>query len=131
MATSRGFQRYLKIPYSRRCNYEEMDFPTYRTHHGPITHLTDGQWTATALMWKPVKALSQSYLRTKQNNHGKFMEMMDIRTNSSNNTVYADAQGTIGYYHGNFIPIRDTQFDYSKPVDGSNPQTDWQGLHSG
>ena len=55
--------------------------------------------------------------------------MMDIRTNSSNNTVYADADGTIAYYHGNFIPIRDTQFDYDKPVDGSDPATDWQGLH--
>jgi len=55
---------------------------------------------------------------------------MNIRTNSSNNTVYADAQGNIGYYHGNFIPIRDPQFDYSKPVDGSDPATDWQGLHT-
>ena len=54
---------------------------------------------------------------------------MDIRTNSSNNTVYADADGTIAYYHGNFIPKRDVSFDYTKPVDGSNPKTDWQGLH--
>ena len=56
--------------------------------------------------------------------------MMDIRTNSSNNTVYADAEGNIGYFHGNFVPIRDTIFDYTKPVDGSNPKTDWKGLHA-
>lgn len=56
--------------------------------------------------------------------------MMDIRTNSSNNTVYADADGNIAFYHGNFVPIRDPQFDYSKPVDGSTPATDWQGLHT-
>ena len=56
--------------------------------------------------------------------------MMDIRTNSSNNTVYADADGNIAYFHGNFIPKRDDSFDYSKPVDGSNPKTDWQGLHA-
>ena len=55
---------------------------------------------------------------------------MNIRTNSSNNTVYADAEGNIAYYHGNFIPKRDTSFNYTKPVDGSNPATDWQGLHS-
>ena len=55
--------------------------------------------------------------------------MMDIRTNSSNNTVYADRDGTIAYYHGNFVPIRDPKFDYSRPVDGSNPRTDWQGVH--
>jgi acyl-homoserine lactone acylase PvdQ len=55
--------------------------------------------------------------------------MMDIRTNSSNNTVYADAEGNIAYFHGNFVPKRDVQFDYAEPVDGSNPKTDWQGLH--
>ena len=80
-------------------------------------------------MWSPIKALKQSFTRTKKSNHNEFHEMMDIRTNSSNNTVYADADGTIAYYHGNFIPVRDEKFDYTKPVDGSNPATDWNGLH--
>ena len=108
---------------------KEKTFPLYRTHHGPITHLVDGKWTATALMWEPAKALEQSFTRTKKNGLQEFDGMMDILTNSSNNTVYADAGGNIAYYHGNFIPIRDEQFDYTKPVDGSNPATDWQGLH--
>ena len=56
--------------------------------------------------------------------------MMDIRTNSSNNTVYADAEGNIAYFHGNFVPKRDVRFNYEEPVDGSNPKTDWQGLHT-
>lgn len=108
---------------------KERTFPIYRTHHGPITHEVDGKWAATALMWKPVDALIQSYTRTKKKNLEEFHEMMNIRTNSSNNTVFADAEGNIAYYHGNFIPQRDVQFDYSKPVDGSNLKTDWQGLH--
>jgi len=53
-----------------------------------------------------------------------------MRTNSSNNTVYADVDGNIAYYHGNFIPKRDPSFDYSKPVKGSNKKTDWNGLHT-
>ena len=81
-------------------------------------------------MWDPVKALTQSFTRTKLNNHTEFRNMMDIRTNSSNNTVYADADGTIAYYHGDFIPKRNTKFDYKNPVDGSNPETDWNGLHT-
>jgi len=108
---------------------KERTFPMYRTHHGPITHKIDDKWVATSLMWEPVKALSQSYTRTKLANHDEFREMMNIRTNSSNNTVYADASGNIAYYHGNYIPIRDEQFNYAQPVDGSNPATDWQGLH--
>ncbi|WP_116771191.1 acylase [Maribacter litoralis] len=109
---------------------KEKRFPAYRTHHGPITHVADGQWTASAMMWEPVKALEQSFIRTKQNGYKGFREMMDIRTNSSNNTVYADAEGNIAYFHGNYVPKRDVQFNYSEPVDGSNPKTDWQGLHT-
>ncbi len=116
-------------------NYREGDsmksktFPIYKTHHGPITHMEGEKPVATAMMWEPVKALEQSYIRTKQTNYEGFRKMMDIRTNSSNNTVYADADGNIAYFHGNFIPIRDTVFDYSQAVDGSNPATDWKGLH--
>lgn len=109
---------------------KEKKYPAYRTHHGPITHVADGQWTASAMMWEPVKALEQSFIRTKQSGYKGFREMMDIRTNSSNNTVYADAEGNIAYFHGNFVPKRDVRFNYEEPVDGSNPKTDWQGLHT-
>ena len=108
----------------------ERTFPMYYTDHGPITHKVNHQWVSTKLNWDPVNALRQSFIRTKLSGHDEFREMMNIRTNSSNNTVYADSQGNIAYYHGNFVPRRDPAFDYSKPVDGSNPATDWQGLHT-
>jgi acyl-homoserine lactone acylase PvdQ len=108
---------------------DSKSFVGYRTHHGPVTHANGDKWVSTALMWSPIKALIQSFTRTKNDNFDEFHKMMNIRTNSSNNTVYADADGTIAYYHGNFIPKRDVSFDYSQPVDGSNPKTDWQGLH--
>jgi acyl-homoserine lactone acylase PvdQ len=120
----------VTLKYKDSLGINERSFPMYRTHHGPITHQIDNKWVATAMMWDPVKALTQSYTRTKLNGHKEFREMMNIRTNSSNNTVYADAEGNIAYYHGNFIPKRDTSFDYTKPVDGSNPATDWKGLHT-
>lgn len=120
----------IKLKYTEENVLKEKTFPTYRTHHGPITHRVDGVWTASAMMWDPVKALEQSFIRTKQNGYKGFREMMNIRTNSSNNTVYADGGGNIAYFHGNYVPKRDVSFDYSKPVDGSNPKTDWQGLHT-
>lgn len=120
----------VSLKYTSTDGIKEKSFMTYRTHHGPITHANGDKWVTTALMWSPIKALTQSFTRTKKSNHKEFYEMMDIRTNSSNNTVYADADGTIAYYHGNFIPKRDVSFDYTKPVDGSNPKTDWQGLHA-
>jgi len=120
----------VTLKYIDGAGFKEKSFPMYRTHHGPITHVADGQWTASAMMWEPIKALEQSYIRTKQDGYDGFRKMMDIRTNSSNNTVYADAEGNIAYFHGNFVPKRDTSFDYTQPVDGSNPKTDWQGLHT-
>lgn len=120
----------VTLKYVQDGEMKEKTFPMYRTHHGPITHEVGGQWISTALMWEPVDALTQSYTRTKKKNLAEFHEMMNIRTNSSNNTVFADSEGNIAYYHGNFIPKRDVAFDYSQPVDGSDPATDWQGLHA-
>lgn len=119
----------VTLNYKTDSGIQSKSFTIYRTHHGPITHKNNDKWVATAMMWSPVKALEQSFTRTKKSNYNAFNEMMNIRTNSSNNTVYADADGTIAYYHGNFIPKRNVQFDYTKPVDGSNPDTDWNGLH--
>lgn len=118
------------IKYKTAEGIKEKTFDFYRTHHGPITHEMDGKWVATKINWDPVQALIQSFTRTKLNNFAEFKDMMNIRTNSSNNTVFADAEGNIGYFHGNFIPKRNPEFDFSEPVDGSNPATDWQGLHT-
>jgi len=121
----------VTLKYRDGDGVSERVFPTYHTHHGPITHINEnGKWVATKINWDPVNALQQSFARTKTKNHAEFREMMNIRTNSSNNTVYADANGTIAYYHGNFVPKRDPQFDYSRPVDGSDPRTDWNGVHT-
>jgi acyl-homoserine lactone acylase PvdQ len=120
----------VTLKYRDGDKLSEKTFPTYHTHHGPVTHMVDNKWVTTKINWDPVNALQQSYIRSKTNNHDEFREMMDIRTNSSNNTVYADSDGTIAYYHGNFMPKRDPGFNYSEPVDGSNPNTDWNGLHT-
>ena len=119
----------VTLRYKDADTIRERTFPMYHTHHGPVTHTEDGNWVATKLNWDPVNALIQSFTRTKLSNHEEFREMMKIRRNSSNNTVYADSSGNIAYYHGNFIPRRNPSFDFSNPVDGSNPATDWQGLH--
>lgn len=120
----------VTLKYKDGDGMSERTFPMYHTHHGPVTHSEDGKWVVTKINWDPVNALRQSFIRTKLSDHDEFFEMMDIRTNSSNNTVFADSSGNIAYFHGNFVPRRDPAFDFSKPVDGSDPATDWQGLHA-
>jgi acyl-homoserine lactone acylase PvdQ len=120
----------VTLKYKDGEGFGERSFTLYRTHHGPVTHQIDGDWVATRINWDPVNALTQSYTRTKQANYAGFRDMMNIRSNSSNNTVFADSEGNIAYFHGNFVPRRDPRFDFSRPVDGSDPATDWQGIHT-
>ncbi|CAN5261077.1 penicillin acylase family protein [soil metagenome] len=109
-------------------------FTTYATHHGPIVRAADGQdggkWVAFAMMYRPVEALEQSFLRTKATDYKSFLKVAELKANSSNNTLFADDRGEVAYLHPQFIPKRDDRFDYTKPVDGADPATDWRGLHA-
>ena len=120
----------LVVPYKTSTGMDRKVFTVYRTHHGPVVREADGKWVAVRLMQEPVKALTQSYTRTKARNYQAYRDTMELHTNSSNNTIYADADGTIAYFHSNFIPKRDTRLDWTKPVDGSDPATEWNGLLS-
>ncbi len=120
----------IVVPYRAAGGMSKREFTVFRTHHGPIVRAADGKWIAVKLMQEPVKALTQSYSRIKARNYREFKKIMDLHTNSSNNTIFADAEGNVAYFHANFIPKRDTSFDWRKPVDGSNPATEWKGLHS-
>jgi acyl-homoserine-lactone acylase len=123
--------RVVKVPYKTADGkMAERTFTVYRTHHGPVVRRDDssGDWISVGLMQDPIKALTQSFMRTKARNYKEFRQTFELHTNSSNNTIYADADGNIAYFHANFIPRRNLKFDWTKPVDGSDPETDWQGL---
>ena len=121
--------KIITVPYrAKDGSMAERRFTVYATHHGPIVRADDGKWIAIALMNKPVEALEQSWLRTKANDYASYVKVAELKANSSNNTIFADDKGEIAYLHPQFIPRRDNRFDYTKPVDGSDPATDWKGL---
>jgi acyl-homoserine-lactone acylase len=120
----------ITVPYTTPSGMAKKEFTVYRTHHGPVIREAGGKWVAIKIMQEPVKALTQSYTRTKARSYKEFRTTMDLHTNSSNNTIFADKDGDIAYFHGNFIPKRDQRFDWTKPVDGSDPATEWKGLHT-
>src|SRR4029079_2714638 len=106
-------------------------FDVFRTHHGPVVRKDEnGNWITTALMNTPTKALMQSFGRTKAKSLKEFEQVMELHANSSNNTLYADRDGNIAYFHVNYIPIRDVKFDWTRPVDGSDPASDYKRLLS-
>jgi len=118
------------VPYKTASGVARKTFTVYRTHHGPIVREANGKWVSVRLMDRPIEALSQSYLRTKARNFRAFREVMNLAANSSNNTIYADAEGNIAYFHPQFVARRDDRFDWTRPVDGSDPATEWHGAHT-
>lgn len=135
-------QRPVTIRYRKPDgSFGERTFVTYHTHHGPIVRSEMSPtcapppaqdqricWVAFAMMDRPVEALQQSFLRTKATDLDSFLAVAALQANSSNNTIFASASGEIAYLHPQFVPVRDDRFDYTKPVDGSNPATAWRGL---
>ncbi|HEY4109335.1 penicillin acylase family protein [Puia sp.] len=99
------------------------------THHGPVIASREGKWLSLREYNRSLNALEEAWLITKANTFEEYKKAMDLRANTTNNTVYADDQGNIAYWHGNFMPRRDSSYDWSHPVDGSIAATEWKGLH--
>ena len=94
----------ITVSYKTDHGMADKTFTAYWHHHGPIIREEDGQWVSIRLMQKPIKALSESFLRTKASDYKSYRKVMELKANSSNNTIFADADGDIAYFHGNFIP---------------------------
>ena len=121
--------KQLNIKYKQGDGIQEQNFTVYATNHGPLMGSRNGDWLSLKENNRSMAALMQSWLRTKTKGFAEFKKVMEMRSNNSNNTVFADDKGNIAYWHGNFMPRRDVKFDYSLPVDGSTSETDWKGIH--
>ena len=122
--------RKVTVTYKGAAGPATREFTVYATQHGPVVRQQDGKWISVALMQEPVKALTQSFMRTKANNLKEFRATMELHTNSSNNTIFADHEGNIAYFHANYLPKRNPRFDWTKPVDGSDSATTYRGVHA-
>lgn len=120
----------ITIRYKQGDALQAQRFTTYATQHGPMMGMRNGHWLSLRENNRSLDALLQSWLRTKANGFEAFKKVMDLRSNTSDNTVFADDKGNIAYWHGNFIPKRNTKFDYNLPLDGSTSATDWKGIHA-
>ncbi|MCC9071041.1 penicillin acylase family protein [Flavobacterium sp. F-65] len=122
-------EKQITINYTENGKLIPKKFKTYFTNNGPIMAKRDGKWISLKSNNRSMTSLIQSWVRTKSTNFEEYKKAMDLKANTSNNTVYADSKGNIAYWHGNFIPIRDKKLNWSKVVDGSVSSTQWKGLH--
>ncbi len=101
-----------------------------KTHHGPIIGQRDGKPVAARIArLEEGGELEQRFFMNRARNFGEFKAALSRLALTGSNTIYADRKGNIFYVHGNAIPKRSTKFDWTKPVDGSTPETEWSGYH--
>ena len=128
-ARQRNYQDFLIVDVDSHHYENEHYDEVFDYIESPVIRREGGKWIAVGMLNAPLAALEQSWLRTKATSFAAFMKVAERKANSSNNTLLAASDGTIAYLHPQFVPIRDRRFDYTKPVDGSDPATAWKGLH--
>lgn len=127
MATERVEEIRVKTP----TGFEIRKFTMRNTHHGPIVAEQDGK----PLALRMAKFESDGWLRewydmTKANSLAAIKKAMAPLNMLFGNMMYADRQGNTWYLYNGAVPKRDPRFDWSKPLDGSDPATEWQGYHT-
>jgi penicillin amidase len=110
---------------------ETKRFTFRKTHHGPVVAVRAGKFLAVRAASIEVsgRLFEQKWAMARSRSLAEFKSAMAQRRLTGSNTMYADRRGNIFYIHGNAMPRRSTKFDWSKPVDGANAETDWRGLH--
>ena len=122
-------EKQIELNYKNGTSILTKKITTYSTIHGPVMAKRKGEWISVKSFNRSLSSLIQSWKRTRATGFGDFKRIMELRSNTSNNTVFADDQGNIAYWHGNYVPIRDKKLDWGKSVDGTTSATNWKGLH--
>jgi len=123
-------EKMITIRFINENDMQSKTFTTYFTHHGPVMAKRDGQYISVRSSNRMMNGLIQSWQRTKAKGLEDYKKVMELKANTSNNTVFADNKGNIAYWHGDFVPKRDPKFNWGKVVDGSTSATEWKGLHT-
>jgi acyl-homoserine lactone acylase PvdQ len=101
-----------------------------KTHHGPIVATVDGRPLALRIpRLAEGGTFQQFHAMGRAQNLAAFRRAIGRLSLAYHNIMYADADGNIFYVYNGVIPRRDPRFDWAKPVDGSNPHTEWLGIH--
>jgi penicillin amidase len=108
----------------------ERRFKLRKTHHGPVVAVRDGKHLALRMARLEDGGQSEQWYRMgKARNLKEFRAALSLLAIPMFNVMYADREGNIWYVYHGAIPKRSTRYNWSKPVDGSDPDTEWQGYH--
>lgn len=108
---------------------EAQTFDVVVTRHGPI--ILEKDTTRYALRWTMLDPVTLEtpgiFAINRARNWKEFTAALSTYGGPTQNFVYADVDGHIGYYGAGRIPIRKSG-DGSVPYDGSSDDGEWTGL---
>ena len=101
------------------------------TRHGPVLHVDEARHRAYALRWVGAEPGSAGYLRSialnTARNWTEFRDAVAGWKVPSENLVYADVDGNIGWIAAGLAPIR-RNWDGLLPVPGRDGKYEWSGF---
>jgi acyl-homoserine-lactone acylase len=111
-----------------------VDTKTYKfrkTHHGPVVAVREGKpLTLRLARLEEGGQIEEWYLMGKSRSLKEWKAAMARTAVPMFNAMYADREGNIFYVYNGAVPRRSQKFDWLKPVDGSDPETEWNGYHA-
>lgn len=111
---------------------EPRTFRFSKTHHGPILGYTEDDHPLAVRLSKLDEGgwFAQWYSMMRARSLDEWRAAVAALNVPYMNTMYADRDGNILYIYNHAIPRRSLDYDWSQPVDGTDPNTEWQGYHS-
>ena len=119
-------QEQIKVRKGFTSEYDTVTHEVTVTRHGPIIFQADGKryalrWTA---LDPKLNRYDVSYHLNRARNWKEFNAALEWFTAPTQNIVYADVDGHIGYHAAGVVPIR-TSGDGSTPYDGATDAGEW------
>lgn len=127
--TAREWSETVLVKKGERTISQQVRFR--RTHHGPVVR-PDGEnryLAAQVAGLYDLDRVNQAWGMVLSQNFDQWKKAFSLCAIPMFNVVYADRDGNIFYAYNGAIPIRDEKFNWRRPVDGSNPNADWKGIH--
>lgn len=124
------YRKAVEWRVTLKVNGADKSYTLRKTHHGPIVGEKNGK--KLALKFARLEEggqMEEWYEMGKARNLGEFKKAMERTAIPLFNTMYADRDGNIFYVYNGSVPRRAQKFDWSKPVDGADPETEWAGYH--
>jgi acyl-homoserine-lactone acylase len=111
---------------------ETRAFHFWSTHHGPIVGVADDGRPLAVRLARMVEGgwFDQWDAMIRAQTRAEWVAAMALLRVAYMNTMYADADGNIGYIYGSAVPRRNPGIDPSGILDGGDPATEWQGFHA-